>query len=281
MEKLIVTVAVTGGVHGKAANPNLPEQPEEQVEQIVEAWNAGASIAHIHARDKDGKSTQDIEVYTRIKDGIRSAGCDIIIQFTTGGGFGMSLEERLRSINAAPDMASLNMGNINYPLPDGKYYLFENSPSDLVWYAQKIKEAGIKPELEVYSLTMMKEVRMLIEKALLEKPYYINLVMGMPAQGTLEATRENLFFLIDQLPADSLFNVCAVGPAQLPMTTYSILAGGMVRVGLEDNIYFRKGELAKSNTQLVERAVRIANELQRPIASPDEARQILGIRKAD
>lgn len=281
MEKLIVTVAVTGGVHGKAANPNLPEQPEEQVEQIVAAWNAGASIAHIHARDKEGQSTQDLEIYARIKEGIRAAGCDIIIQFTTGGGFGMSLEERLSCINAGPEMASLNMGNVNYPLPGGKYYLFQNTPSDLAWYAQKIKEAGVKPELEIYSLTMMKEVQMLINEGLLEKPYYIDFVMGMPAQGTLEATRQNLFFLIDQLPADSVFNVCAMGPAQLPMTTYSILAGGMARVGLEDNIYYSKGQLATSNAQLVERTVRIATELQRPIASPDEARQILGIKKPD
>ena len=277
MEKLIITVAITGGLHGKSANPNLPEQPEEQIEQIISSWKAGASIAHIHARDKDGKSTQDKEIYKKIKDGLRDKGCDIIVQFTTGGGMGMSLEERLSSAEASPEMASLNMGNINYPIPGGKYYMMENSPSDLVWYAEEMKKRKIKPEMEVYAPTMMKEVYMLIEKGLLEKPYYVNFVMGMPAQGTMEANRRNLFHMIDLLPQDSIFNVCAVGREQLPMTAYSLLAGGMVRVGMEDNIYYDKAELVENNAQLVERTALLARTLQREIASPDEARDILGM----
>jgi 3-keto-5-aminohexanoate cleavage enzyme len=278
MKKLIITCAITGGLHGKSANPNIPEQPEEQIMQTIDAWNAGASIVHIHARDKDGRSVQDNEIYKKVKEGIRSRGCDIIIQFTTGGGIGMSLEERLSSIYAGPEMASLNMGNVNYPMGGGEYALFTISPTDLIWYAEKMKEQGVKPEMEVYSPAMLKEVNMLIEKGLLEKPYYIDFVMGMPAQGTLEATRQNLFFMIDQLPPDSVFNVCAVGRHQAAMTTFSILEGGMARVGMEDNIYYTKGELVKSNAQLVERTVRIARELQREIATPDEARMILGLK---
>ena len=279
MQKLIITVAITGGLHGKSANPNLPEQPEEQIQQIIDAWNAGASIVHVHARNQQGRSVQDVEIYKKVKEGIRSRGCDIVIQFTTGGGIGMSLEERLGSIEADPEMASLNMGNLNYPITGGEgYFLFQNSPTELVWYVEKMKEKGIKPEMEVYSVSMMREVNMLIGKGLLEKPYYINFVMGMPAQGALEATRKNLFYLIDLLPPDSVFNVCAIGREQLPMTTYSILAGGMARVGMEDNIYYGKGEPAKSNAQLVERTVRIARELQREIATPSEARRILGLK---
>lgn len=278
MQKLIVTCAITGGLHGKAATPHIPEQPEEQIQQTIDAWNAGASIVHIHARDENGAATQDPERYRAIKEGIRAKGCDIIIQNTTGGGMGMSLEERLQSIEADPEMASLNMGLINYPDPQGNYHLSENTPNDLRWYAEKMKERGVKPEMEVYNLAMMKDVDMLIQEGLLGKPYYINYVMGMPAQNTLEASRKNLFMMIDSLPPDSVFNVCALGRHQLPMTTYSILAGGMARVGMEDNIYYAKGELATSNAQLVERTVRIARELQREIATPEEARQILNLK---
>jgi 3-keto-5-aminohexanoate cleavage enzyme len=279
MGKLIITAAITGGLHGKSVAPGLPEQPEEQIEQTIAAWKAGASIVHIHARDKDGVSTQSKDVYRKVKEGVRDRGCDIIIQFTTGGGMGMTLEERLECIEAGPEMASLNMGSVNYPLADGKYYLMQNTPSDLMWYAEEMKKRNVKPEMEVYAPSMMKEVYMLIDKGLLEKPYYVNFVLGMPAQGTVDATRENLFFLMDLLPPDSIFNVCAIGRHQLPITTYSILSGGMARVGMEDNVYYARGELVKNNAQLVERTARIAKELQREIATPDEAREILGIKK--
>jgi 3-keto-5-aminohexanoate cleavage enzyme len=278
MEKLIITAAITGGVHGKAANPNLPEQPEEQIHQAIDAWNAGAAIVHIHARDKTGRSTQDPEIYKKVKEGIRARGCDIVIQFSTGGGIGMTPAERLQSVDAEPEMASLNMGLTNYPLPNGEFSLFSNNPKEIVWYVEEMKKRNIKPEMEVYAPHMLREVNMLIQKGLLEKPYYVNFVMGLPAQGAIEATRKNLFFMIDQLPPDTLFNVCALGRTQTSMVTYAMLEGGMARVGLEDNIYYGHGELAKSNAQLVERAVRIANELQRPIASPAEARRILGLK---
>ncbi len=278
MEKLIVTVAITGGLHGKAANPNLPEQPAEQIQQTIDAWNAGASIVHIHTRDNDGNSVQDIERYKEIKEGLRAKGCDIIVQFTTGGGIGMTNDERLSSIEADPEMASLNMGLLNYPGPDNNWFLTAFNPNDLIYFAEKMKARNVKPEMEVYSHVMLKEVKLLIEKGLLEKPYYINFVMGMPAQGAAEATTKNLLFMIDQLPPDSVFNVCSVGRHQLPMTTQAILFGGMARVGLEDNIFYRRGEHATSNAQLVERTVRIANELQRDIASPAEARKILGLK---
>jgi 3-keto-5-aminohexanoate cleavage enzyme len=278
MEKLIITVAITGGVHGKATTPAVPEQPEEQAQSIYDAWNAGASVAHIHARDKSGRSVQDIEIYREVKERVRAKGCDIIIQNTTGGAPGMTLEERLQSIYAEPEMASLNMGITNYPMPNGDYILNAFSPKDVRMYAEKMKEVGVKPEMEVYAPYMLREVSMLIKSGFLEKPYCVNFVMGLPAQGTVEGTRRNLIFMIEGLPADTLFNVCALGPTQIPMTTYAILEGGNARVGLEDNIYYRRGELAKSNAQLVERTARIANDLQREIASPEEARRILGLK---
>lgn len=277
MEKLIITCAITGGLHGKVANPNIPEQPDEQIQQTIDAWNAGAAIVHIHTRDEKGNSVQDVAKYKYIKDELRRRGCDIIVQNTTGGGIGMTNDERLCSIEADPEMASLNMGTTNYPMGGDKWFLASFSPADLIYFAEKMKARKVKPEMEVYNPAMLKDVRMLIEMGLIEKPYYVDFVMGMPAQNTMDATYKNLFFMIDQLPPDSIFNVCAVGRHQIPMTTFSILAGGNARVGLEDNIFYSKGELVKSNAQLVERTVRIANELQRPIASPAEARTILGL----
>ncbi len=278
MEKLIITVAITGGMHGKVTNPNIPEQPEEQAQQVLDAWNAGASVAHIHARDKNGFSVQDVEIYKEVGERIRAKGCDIILQYTTGGSPHMTMEEKLQSIYADPEMASLNMGITNTPLPNGEFYTFAINPPQIIHYVEEMNKRNIKPEMEVYAPNMLRQVNMLIEKGLLKKPYYVNFVMNMVAQGTVAATRENFFFLVDQLPPDTIYNVCALGQGQLPMTTYSILSGGMARVGMEDNIYYAKGELAKSNSQLVERTVRIANEVQRPIASPDEARRILGLK---
>jgi len=280
MQKLIITAAINGGVGRKAAgNPNIPEQPDEQIEAAIQVWKAGAAIVHIHARDKEGKPCQDPKIYETIKSGIRDQGCDIIINFTTGGGVGMTPEEKLGSLEAYPEMASLNMGMMNYPMPGGEYHTVAHSPHEIVWYVTEMQEKGIKPEIELYNPVMMKEVLMLIEKGLIEKPYYIQFVMGMPAQNTMEASIKNFNFMVDILPPDAMFSVCAVGRHQLPMTTLSMLYGGMVRVGLEDNLYYAKGEIAKSNHQLVERSVRIATELQRPIATPDEAREMLGIKK--
>ena len=279
MEKLIITVAITGGGHGKEANPNLPEQPEEQIEQAIECWNAGASMIHIHARDKDGKGVQDPAIYRRVKEGIRARGCDAIINFTTGGTAGMTAAERLQSIEAEPELASLNMGTLQWgPWPDGSYYLANNPPNEVEWFCREMRKKGIKPEMEVYSAVMMQEVDLLIKKDVLKKPYWVNFVLGIPGQGAMRATWQNLTHCVSLLPSDANYTVCAVGPGQLPMISLAMVLGGHVRVGLEDNIYYAKGELAKGNAQLVERTVRQANELQRPIASPAEAREIMGLK---
>ena len=169
MQKLIITAAICGGVGRKATdNPNIPEQPEEQIEAAIKVWKAGAAIVHIHARDKEGKPCQDPEIYEKVKNGIREQGCDIILNFTTGGGIGMTPEEKLGSLDAYPEMASLNMGMMNSPLPGGKYYATVHSPAEIVWYVSEMKKKGVKPEIEVYNPVMMKEVLMIIEKGLVE-----------------------------------------------------------------------------------------------------------------
>jgi len=277
MEKLIITVPLTGGFHGKEANPGVPEQPEEIIQSAYDCYNAGASIAHIHAREKDGSVSTDYKIFKEINEGIK-AKCNIIIQDTTGGGPNLTFEDRIRSLDANPEMASLNMG-CGVGVWQGKQSIVTNTPEQIQKAAGVMKDRGIKPEMEVYNLSMMEDVKELIELGYLTKPYYINFVLGMQKvfRGGLPYSPKILMHLVDHLPEDSIFNVSGVGACQLHATTLAILLGGNLRVGFEDNIYYSKGVLAESNTQLVERAVRIAGELGREIAGPDEARRIIGI----
>jgi len=278
MHKIIITVAQTGGMHGKEANSNLPEQPLEIAESTYECYNEGAAIVHIHARDKAGKVTSAPEVYKEIHELIKTK-CNIILQDTTGGGPGLTLDERIRCLEAAPEMASLNMGTLMRVSGPYEGIPFANPRAEIERFAKEMLDRNIKPEMEVYSHSMFRDIKNLINKGLIRKPYYVNLVLGMTHQGAVEATPDYLWSMREFLPAGTIFNVTAIGKAQLPLTTMSILLGGMVRVGMEDNIYYKTGELAKSNSQLVARAVRITRELNMDIASPDEAREILGLTK--
>jgi len=278
-DKVIITVAQTGAwpLATKTLNPNLPEQPEEIAESAYACHQEGAAICHIHARDKEGKSTGSKEVFQEIHDRIR-AKCNIILQDSTGGGPNLTLEERIECLHAKPEMASLNMGSLMRVSGQYKGIPFANLREDIETYVTRMRNLGIKPEMEVYSHTMFREIENLIKKGLVEKPYYINLVLGMTYQGASDATPKYLNSLIEFSPEDAIFNVTAVGAAQLPLTTMSMILGGCIRVGMEDNIYYRKGEMAKSNSQLVARAVRIARELNKEPATPDEARKILGMK---
>ena len=274
MRKVIITVATTGGVQGKESNPNLPEQPVEIARDAYEGFNEGAAVVHIHARDKKGVPTGDPAVWQEIADLIRPR-CNIIIQFSTGGN--MSMDERIGCLEAKPEMASLNMGSLMRTIGPYAGTLFANPTSEIERFAQEMLKRNIKPEMEVYHHGMLREVDRLIGKGWVNKPYYINCVLGMAYQGAVAATPEALFSMKMLLPPDSIFNCCAIGPAQFPMTTLSMLIGGNARVGMEDNIYYSRGVLAKNNAQLVARIVRIAREIGLEIASPDEARQILGL----
>jgi len=277
--KVIVTAALTGGLHRKAAHPALPEQPAEIAQAAYEAFQEGAAIAHIHARDPEGNPSGEPGIYKEIHDQIR-AKCNIILQDTTGGGPNLTLEERIQGvIQSGPEMASLNMGTLVRIHAPGalRNTVFRNTRDDIEAFARAMLGRGIKAEMEVYSHAMLDEVENLIEQGLVKPPYCINLVMGMRYMGAERATPKNLVSLVEFLPPDSIFNVCAVGKDQLLITTLGLLMGGNVRVGMEDNIYYRKGELARSNAQLVARTVRIIKELEIEPASPDEARQMLGI----
>lgn len=275
-DKVIITVAQTGSLVDKKMNPNIPEQPDEIIASALECYNQGAAIVHIHARDEAGENTSDPKTFKTIRDGIRER-CRLIIQFSTGGGPNLTQEQRIECIKAEPEMASLNMGSlmrisgINAGLP------FSNMPHEIELYLNKMRDIGVKPEMEVYSLAMFREVNDIIKKGLVEKPYYINLVLGMKYQGACDATPKILSTMVDFLPEEAVFNCTAIGAAQLPITTMAMIMGGCVRVGLEDNIFYKKGEMA-TNARLVARTVRIARDLGKEPATPDEAREILGLK---
>jgi 3-keto-5-aminohexanoate cleavage enzyme len=277
--KVIITVAQTGALVTKAQNPNIPEQPEEIAASAYDCYNEGAAICHIHARDKNGVTTGSADVFRDIHARIRKR-CNIILQDSTGGGSNLTIEQRTECLEAEPEMASLNMGTMMRTIGPAAGTPFANTRPDIEAFVTRMKKFGAKPEMEVYSLSMFREVNNLIDKGLIEKPYYVDLILGMAYQGALEGNPLYLPVYLQFLPAsnDTLFNTLGVGAAQTSVATMGMILGGCVRVGMEDNLYYRKGELAKSNAQLVARIVRIARELGKEPATPDEARQILGLK---
>jgi 3-keto-5-aminohexanoate cleavage enzyme len=261
----------------KAQNPGLPEQPEEIAASAYDCFNEGAAIVHIHARDKEGVTTGSADVFREIHELIRKR-CDVILQDSTGGGSNLTIEQRTECLEAEPEMASLNMGTMMRTIGPAAGTPFANTRPDIEAFVTRMKKFGVKPEMEVYNLAMFREVNNLIQKELVEKPYYVDLILGMAYQGALEGNPLYLPVYLQFLPPDTIFNTLGVGAAQTPVATMGMILGGCVRVGMEDNIYYRKGELAKSNAQLVARVARIARELGKEPATPDEARQILGLK---
>jgi 3-keto-5-aminohexanoate cleavage enzyme len=271
-EPVVVTVALTGGVHGKEANPNIPETPEEIGAAAAACERAGASVVHLHARRPNGERSFETERFQQINDAVRTATDDVVIQNSTGG-TGAPLEKRRNSLRTdpPPEMASLDMG----PLNRYRHLTSENTRHTIEELGREMRERGITPELEVFNNGHLNETYRLLEQDVIEEPPYINLIFG--GGTTSPPSPQNLLNLVDGLPEGSPFNVLGFGPHQLPLTTMAILLGGHVRVGLEDNVYYRRGEPAESNAQLVERTVRVAEELGRPPATTEQAREILGL----
>lgn len=281
--KLIITVSPTGAFQGKEANPNIPIEPDEIAESVYKSWNEGASIVHIHAREPGtNKPTSDPDVLRGIDQKIRDKGCDIIIQHSTANDFIPRLGEdkRIRAIEMNPEMASLSVTFARMNTFGKRESVFITTIPEVEHGAQLMLERDVKPELEVYSPVVIEDVYGLIKKGLLKKPYWVSFVFGMhrTCQSYMSYSPRFLMLLVDSLPPDSLFTVIGIANDELPATTMSILLGGHLRVGFEDNIYYSKGQLAESNEQMVARAARIGRELGCEIASPAEAREMLGIK---
>jgi 3-keto-5-aminohexanoate cleavage enzyme len=291
MPPVIICCACNGGIQGKEYNPAIPETPAEIAASVHEAYQAGASMVHVHARDPANLPgpARTVEQWKEVTERVRDRCPDIIINNTTGGGPGMTDEERLASIEAMPDVASLNL------VPDMSRFRLKARPATLphpreafdyddcwpvsyrlvTWFATEMKKRGIKPELETYHPGGAWVIRDLIQQGLVDKPYWIQTVMGY--QTSSFATVPHVLDLLRDFPDDTVWLCSGIGPFQLPMTTLALLLGGHVRVGLEDNVYYKRGELAQSNAQLVERAVRLAEELGREVATPAQAREMLGL----
>ncbi len=275
MEKLIITGAICGAEVTKELNPNVPYSVEEIGREAESAYNAGASIIHLHVREDDGTPTQSKERFKVCIEEVKKRCPDVIILPSTGGAVGMTNEERLQPIylDPSPEMATLDCGTMNWL---GGDEIFINTVKTIINFAEEMNKRGIKYELECFDKGMIDMALRLHEKGYIKAPMHFNLVLGVI--GGMNATPRDLLYLISSLPEDCTYSVTGIGRYEFSMATISIIMGGHVRAGFEDNLYLSKGVLAKSNGELVEKVVRITNELGRDIATPNETREILGLK---
>ncbi|MFZ0930045.1 MAG: 3-keto-5-aminohexanoate cleavage protein [Syntrophobacteraceae bacterium] len=272
--KIIITAAVSGSFPTKEMNSAVPYSPKEISDAAVESCKAGAAIAHIHVRDPEtGKSDFKVELFKEVLDRIRNE-CDMIVNLTTSGlrltGPDV-IARRLQPVYLKPDICSLDLGSMNF-----HDRVFENPPEWSDKAARCMLENSVKPEIEVFEPGHIRQAADLIKKGLIDPPAWFQLCMGVG--WGIAASPENLLFMKSKLPAEAQWSVLGTGKDQLPMITMGILLGGNIRVGFEDNIYLKKGVLAGSNAELVHMAADLAQRLGREVASPSEAREMLGIK---
>jgi 3-keto-5-aminohexanoate cleavage enzyme len=274
LEPLVIQCAVTGSQDpDPAKRPNLPVTPSAIVESAVAAWRAGAAVLHLHAREDDGTPTQDVGAFRVLVDGIRSAGCDAVLNLSTGTAGGRSVrDDRLQPLELEPEMASFDCGTINFG-----DRIFEGDVPFLRRMAEAFRRSGAKAELECFDTGFVGLALQLREEGLIDDPLVVQFVVGVPGTG-VPATVEQVDHMRRMLPPGAHWSVCALGPRQLPLNVHCIAEGGHVRTGLEDNLWLRRGERA-TNAALVERIVRLAGELGRPVATPDDARALFGVKK--
>lgn len=272
MEKLIITAAICGAEVLKEHNPAVPYTVEECVREAKSAYNAGASLIHLHVREDDGTPTQSKDRFKVIIDAIRKECPDVIIQPSTGGAVGMTNDERLQPTELLPEMATLDCGTLNFGGDD----IFENTENTIKYFGQRMIERGIKPELEVFDKSMIDMALRLHRKGFIQAPMHFDFVMGV--NGGIGGELRDFVFLRGSIPSDATYTVAGIGRYEFPLAAATIIDGGHVRVGFEDNVYLSKGVLARSNGELVEKVVRIAREFGRDIATPAEARQILSLK---
>ena len=272
MDPAIITAAITGALTEKDKQPALPCTPEEIIADATACWHAGAAMVHLHVRRPDGGQLHDKAAFAAIKTALE-ADTDLIVNLTTSYFPGMPQEERFDVVELEPEFASFNSGSLNF----GDFFVYENSPQFMERMAKAMREHRVRPEFEIFDTGQIGNIRRMIEDGAFDPPYYFQFVLG--PKGAAPADPLLLRTMVGMLPPRSAWTVLGLGPDQLKVNTYSLLWGGHVRTGFEDNIYLRHGELARSNAQLVERVVQLAGILERPVASCEEARQLLGLRE--
>jgi 3-keto-5-aminohexanoate cleavage enzyme len=269
-EKVVIAAAVVGAEVTRAQSPHVPYTPAEIAKAAVDAGRAGAAVVHLHARWPDGRPSQEPAHFREIVDRIREAGSEVVVQCSTGGAVGMSLDERLGSLVDGAEMGTLNLGTMNFGDD-----VFVNARPDIVKVAARLREKRLVPECEIYDAGMIDTLRWLLDEGHLAAPYHVQFVLGVP--GGLSASERNLRFLVDGMPERTHWSVAGIGRFQLPMAEVALRMGGHVRVGLEDNLFVSKGVLAKGSDELVALAVDLAAKAGREPARPAEARRLLGI----
>jgi 3-keto-5-aminohexanoate cleavage enzyme len=270
-DPVIISCALTGNIATLEDNPHLPFSPEQIGEAAVEAWKAGAAIVHIHAREDDGTPAWKPEFFQRSIDYIRGQGCDVLINHTTSyGSVGEDdWDKRFAALDPRPQLASFDCGTMNFGP-----WVFRNSPQFLEELAKRTLDAGVKPELEIFDSGQMGTALRLAEQGLLQEPLFFQFVLGIA--GGAPATPASLLHLVEQVPSGSQWSICSVSRHQLPMNTLALGMGGHVRTGLEDNLWLRKGVPA-TNGGLVERLRKLIELTEQEVASPAQARELLGI----
>lgn len=268
--KVILTLAPTGNVPTRQLTPHVPITPQEIAADAYACWKEGAAVVHIHTRDKEGNPTSDVDVNREVMAELdKYADCDMIRQVSTGGRAGKSFTERGQMICLSPDMSSLATGSSNFPAKCNF-----NDPETISYLAAEMLKYNVKPEIEVFDTAMIWNAIRLAEKGEIKIPMHFNLVLGVA--GSQPATVEALMYCYQNLPKDCTWGVSAIGKDHVKLSTIALALGGHVRVGIEDNIYFAKGVLA-TNLALVRRMKNIALAMGKEIATPAEARQILGL----
>jgi uncharacterized protein (DUF849 family) len=274
MEKCIITVAVTGAWPTKKNNPNVPMTPKEIADDVYSCWQAGASVAHLHMRDDEGNGTMSTEKFKETVALIKAKNCPIILNLTTSGDLHATEETRMAHLIALkPEMASFDAGSMNW-MNSG---LFLNPPAFLEKLGQVMSENGVKPEIEAFDASFIYNALHYRKKGILKDNLHFQFCMG--AAGGTAATIDNLVYLKNLIPQDSTWSAFGIGAGHLPILLATIALGGHVRLGMEDNVMYAKNRLAKSNAEFVERAARLVKEANRTVATTDDAREILGLRK--
>ncbi len=271
----VITVAITGSVPRKENNPAVPITVSEQVESTHEAFEAGATLAHCHVRNDDGSTTSDPEKFARLKEGLEKHCPGMIIQFSTGGRSGNG-RERGGMLPLAPDMASLSTGSCNFPTR-----VYENTPELVEWLAAEMLQYDIKPEIEVFDLSMLFKAVEMQHKGQIKGPLHVQFVMGV--KNAMPVDRHVFDFYVDTLERiapDATWTGAGIARDQFTLNHWSLERGGHCRTGLEDNIRWDKTRLAASNAELVKRTADLCAEYARPVATPAEAREMLGLRAA-